>query len=716
MTQVTEKISVSQRKVLRDIQKILGKNILKFLAEPLTNSDDSYERLEKNQLSSPDDVKQIEIILDSQKREIAIVDHAEGMDREGIVNIFKHYGENTSRSKEVKSVRGMFGQGATDVLFASVLDKRIAKIASIRNGTLTELNFSLNGADREFSVTDKTSEIDHFRKEYGIPSNGTVFMFGIPKDVTLTKTKNLVENLSKFYMLRFLFSKPNRQVVLFDKVRDEEMTIKYDMDSYLNLPVLLDEQFQFKYLEDTVSARIDIRYNPDKNSEDGILIHEDKIVFDNQFFDRRNTAGMDRIEGTLQLEGALEIIRKGLDDEKPEEIITDSRDGFNRNHDFFRALKKSVEPYLIRASAQVMEDESNSHEGLKSKSVFRDIFKELNQLMKEELQEIPASQGDDQSLVPPLEGIRFVRPSINITLGKQYYLKLIVNTSMVKPGTTIQFLTNSKSLSLKPEFVIVPETEANPSYIDVYIEGLSTTHEQAEVQARTNDYNALLFVNVIEKAIYYPNYGLEFNPNEMNKKPATNVFAHLFVSLDKYPIGTLVSFQSNNEDIGVPTTIKLDESHKVSSDIAMIQVEIKGGIDNTNAIVTAIANKYETKLKVNVREREIANPNRTGYIHDIDHKPTGAFVQSYYDANSSTIYINSKNPENNVFLKSWFDGKDLSNEQHKFIAELASTEVAKIILKKQIDGGKLDITDFEVMIDELQKEKFKVFSVFLKSM
>lgn len=716
MSEIVEEIKTDKRKSLRDIRKILGKDILKFLAEPLTNSDDSYERLESMSSVDDEDIKLIEILLDRQNREISIVDHAEGMSQATILKVFKKYGADTSGNLKVTSVRGMFGQGATDVMYASAIEDLPANIISIKDSQVSQASFHLDrvNGSKKFTVNDITMNLSNIRKEYGIPQNGTIFKFGVPGDITLPKTKNLADSLSNFYMLRFLFTKQNRQVVLVDKNKDEEIHLIYNAENYDNLSIILDEEFPFSFQNFKMNAHVQLKLNPDKKVDDGILVFENGIVLDNQFFDRKNAPGMDKIEGTLQLEGALDTIRGLLNSDKPEEVLSDSRDGFNRNHEFFKSLKKAMDPILIRAGSLVAEQEELDGEGLKSTKEFRDVFKEINKLMQNELDEITSSQGYEESLEPPIEGLRFVRSLINITIGKQYFIKLIVNTDMVKPGSLIEYINSNKEISIRDKYIVVPTSDVNPVMVDVYIEGITPTMDTIQINAQSNDCNANLFINVISKNIYYPNYGLEFHPKEMHKKATSNAKANLYVSFDKYPIGTKIVFTSSSSNLVFPDEIVLEENHKISDDIGMISLEISGGVNECNYVVTAQAQKYETKLAVFVNEKEPANLNKNGYINDIDRISTTEFVQSYYDSTKGIIFINQKNPENNVFLKTWFDGRELSVDQKKFVADLASTEIAKFILKKQYEKGKLDITDFEVTIDELQKEKLKIFNLFLK--
>ena len=78
-------------KALRDIYKIF--------TELITNSDESYNRLEKKGINI-DYIKSIEIYIDRRTRVIRVIDYAEGMNQKDIEENFGKYGAIKSGSKK----------------------------------------------------------------------------------------------------------------------------------------------------------------------------------------------------------------------------------------------------------------------------------------------------------------------------------------------------------------------------------------------------------------------------------------------------------------------------------------------------------------------------------------------------------------------------------------------------------------------------------------
>ena len=143
-------IQVDARKRERDIVKKLGRDFCRYLAEIITNCDDSYKFLEKNSKDTEyiASNKPIYIDIDFPKLKnyavVTIVDNAEGMDAKRLDKVFEKYGADTAHGSSSGS-RGLYGQGATDVMEAAKFNNnKVATIKSIKDGKLYEANFLLD--------------------------------------------------------------------------------------------------------------------------------------------------------------------------------------------------------------------------------------------------------------------------------------------------------------------------------------------------------------------------------------------------------------------------------------------------------------------------------------------------------------------------------------------------------------------------------------------
>ena len=710
-------INTNERKVLRDINKVLNKDIRKYFAEVLTNSDDSYGRLEMANEISDKEIKQINIFVNRSKREVTVVDKAEGMSRK-ILEDFENYGADKSKSGNTSSVRGMFGQGATDVFFSAALNNLTSKIISIKDNIIHEVNFMLeNNKDRVFSIEEIQDKLDYYRKKYNIDKNGTAIIFGIPQNVTFARFENLAASLNRYYMLRTLLSKSNREVTLIDEETNDKQRLTYDFEAFYKLEQIDKQTFSFKYKNKTIQGELDFRINKNKDIEEGIYIYEGNVALDSNFFDRKNNPGMQYLEGRIELTGAISSIRDELGLSLPEEIITDTRDGFNKNSDFFRLLKERIEISLISALAKAAGNEDDSSSSIKGEKEFNRIFSELNKLISEEIEEISPG-GDIPTDLPPAEGLRFERPKIKITKGKKYAIKLMVNTDIIPEGSVIALENNHTNFVINESLLVVENIQNNPHRISIVIEAVEVTDTTIEVKAKyNNQFETSLLIDVIDKEIHYPKYGLEFFPSVLTKKPSIKSKAFLYIDSTKYPVGTMINFESSSPDINIENkTLLFEKSNLIAStSIGLITVIINGGDDGLDYSVTANVGKSNTKLLIKVRTKIDSDDLKSGYLNDIKKGKTMDFVETFYKSNEGHVIINENNAANVVFLQKWFETGKPNKLEKLYLANLVSIEMAKFSLKKKIEKGKIAELDNEEYFDELQKDKQKFFEVFYRN-
>src|SRR2546425_1223025 len=235
----TIEVRDSARVVRRRMNKAIRRSFVKALAEPITNSDDSYRRLEAAAitLGDPlaDTVKEILIYVNRKSKQFEVVDFAEGMSLEQMGDLFSEYGEK--KPTHVREARSLFGQGLSDVLFSrdyggwvhSIRDNEYS-YAQFKWRTVTE-----GGKPRERRVINLPERAERataqIRQRFKIAhGNGTNVTFHFT-EVGFPQKSTLVERITNFYMLRFINSDPKRKLrVIFldanERVEGEEV-IRY---------------------------------------------------------------------------------------------------------------------------------------------------------------------------------------------------------------------------------------------------------------------------------------------------------------------------------------------------------------------------------------------------------------------------------------------------------------------------------------------------------
>lgn len=717
-------VKTDKRKLKRDVEKVLGNDLRKIISEIVINSDDSYKRIK---LESNDNLlvdKSISISIDKNKRQVYIVDCAEGMDSIDIKRNFEFYGADKSGRSTGHKVRGLFGQGASDVLFFSASHNLLSVIKSIKNSKFYNSKFFYKDGQKGIQQTVGKSAVRDIRKRFNIkhPFNGTIVNFGLPDKVTIpNKLKNKINN---FYMTRFIFNDPDRNITL--KINSKSEKLHYSFPVLDDKSKIIDKDIEFIFEDKSIKGKLTIfrieKKDENKHGELRILVYDsDKSVYDNTFFNYNNKhPGAENIFGYLELFNTAEIISEKLNQEHPEEILTDTRDGFNIYHKFYKSLAKVIDPSLSKAFEQVSSEKKENIVNFDNSKEWSNAFKDINKYFKESLEE---DIGGDVGKNAPVEGIKFIRPHIKITINKTYIIKLLINTDLVPVKSTVRLSSSlNNSIEYSPDDFNVSSKEIiKDNFIvkSISIKGVLNTRNSLILSAETsNGYVAKLFIDVINKDIHYPKYGLEFWPNQLYAKPNIHSKIHLYFDTNKFPLNSKITLNSTNKKIILKKSkAVIKRPNLITDNIGVIDFELLSKEDDVEATITATCIKYQTEMNIFIRSINNLPTGSGGFFSGLLIQNSNSFWQTYFNKNNRKIVINSGNLINYLNLGEIDNiNHDLKlNEiQVKYISELCSNECAKQLILKMIAGGKIEESNFESYLDEVQKQKNIFIKIFLK--
>ena len=706
----------------RKFNKVLNNDLLKYIAELVTNSDDSYSRLEKAGKIESDQISPIyiHIINTRSKRELIVVDNAEGMSDIDLHDKFKLYGEDTSGG----NVRGLFGQGASDVLFNASLHGKPAEIISFKENDLYMCKFKWNkGRDKIISPQrSQRSKSDqrNIRSTFNIKRNGTIVKLGLPDQVAITR--NLSTAIKNFYMLRFILNKPNREVALIYKTgnKNDKEILSYKFPAIDESNLLYEEELDLTTEGFEMSGHIKLVRKASEQEDLKILCFDDKrSVYDNSLFEYENYPGSSQIHGTLELRGASEYIRHKMNQERPEEVVTESRDGFNKHHRFYKeVLNKRVDPIIQGVLNQISKETPDKSVELNKQKEWSDALKEINKYIEEEIEEEIGAVNKGTS--PPSDGLRFITTNVNITGGKKYSTKLLINLEMLPPDTKIKLKSQSKNVEFTPSKIVVSKDDkvnGDLAVKAVSILGLTVDSDDVIEATSDNGYTAKLFIKVINKEIYYPNYGFEFKPKSLTVKPHTEHTAKLFINTEKLTIGSSIQFTAIGQNVqlyGNEFTIRAENI--IGSNIARINIKFLARDSEDEEKIVATSGSTKAELGINITSKE-ENDGGGGLISGVRIKSDDSFWQTFYNRKTGEIFINSDNVTNKLHLgEIKTENYKPSKDARKYLAELCSNEAAKQLIRLKVEGNssKLRDNDYEALLDEIQREKNNLINIFIK--
>lgn len=335
-------LPVDQRVI--DIDSRRFASIEKALVELITNSDDSYSRLEKQNIPTSGNIT---VCYDRHQNGaiLTVADQSEGMSLERLRSVLSYGGAHSSLSQGETSGRGYFGRGMKQAIYGL----GHGWIESLYNGQLSRVdlfraehgNYVYDDWDGDKTATDE----DYVRLNIPFGGNGTKVTIIVDNpQVNIPYFRSLVTAINNNVYLRDLLER--RNVALINRNKTDKISAKvllrYEApSSELLLGPDLQTSFLFQGAEYNLSLTLRKAHNTElilKGDErtNGLLVISGTAVLDCQFFRYENQLGTEYLFGKVSCPGLAEMLAQG----RP--IISDERDGLNLKEPFVEAFAKAV--------------------------------------------------------------------------------------------------------------------------------------------------------------------------------------------------------------------------------------------------------------------------------------------------------------------------------------------------------------------------------------
>lgn len=462
----SRKLQYADRVALQQADQAIRKDVLRALVEIITNSNDSYSRLE--QAGKP---VRGEIILEIQRKHrnsvIRVRDYAEGMTDVRMDRVVGTYGEATSGLKEDKYVRGIWGRGLKDAIFGL----GHGYVRSFREDSFYSSSLLLKRGVPTFELESPVPATAELRTRHGIPEgNGTeVEIIVSRRDVKMPQFDNLRSYLQRHFELRPIMSNPGRRILLrnltaTNKVRYEyELTYKPPQGEKV-----LDEQIHIEGFPATAhlevfrsNIQLSTRGEEGDYADGGLLVISKSTVVSLTMLKFESDPYAAYFYGSVQCDYLHELLKND------EPVLTATRDGINWAHPFAKALKTAVEDRiepLVQAEREhaLYDEEAKLDTHLRRK--LDEALEELNTIASSELG-VRRDRGDrgrlEKSDLPP-SGIGFAPDRVFVQTGQAVTLTLRAGLpDKAQAGALVTvFSDTAEVVVLTPEVVIEPRQDA----------------------------------------------------------------------------------------------------------------------------------------------------------------------------------------------------------------------------------------------------------------
>jgi len=367
------------------------------IVELVTNSDDSYKRLERDGIADKGEIRiRVRRVKGGKCERLEVIDFAEGMNKEKLEKALIFAGE-ASGFEHGKSVRGLFGRGLKEAIIA--LGK--GEIYSIKDDKLSIAEVWIDKKPRRRLIEKAYTPTEEEREEIGITEgNGTAVRIIVTNDkIKCPDLKTFLPQITNHYALRDINSATDRKVILeFESPEKHDLkmvkTISYEAP--MTKEKLVDQSIKIPAYGDNIELRI---YESDHKLESpynnpfakaGLLIKTAGAILDNQLFKYQSENGAFFFFGEVSWPNLAERLRKG------EALLDLSRAGIEWRQEVCQVLKseieKIIEPFVEEKRRQ-LEVKPPRKPSEKVSKLNRALCSLLNRLAKEHFSETRLDTG-----------------------------------------------------------------------------------------------------------------------------------------------------------------------------------------------------------------------------------------------------------------------------------------------------------------------------------
>ena len=748
---------IAAREERRQANEALGRSFCKTLAELITNSDSSAKRKHKCpqtsglvelmfqvpkghhldtaapklQLAAKYPERKIGIHVVTARnhgrppREVLVVDDAQGMSATDLKTALEDIGGDRKDMAGGITGRNLFGRGLSDAMRAH----QCSTVHTFNGTQLTTARgeWAKNGRwtiTREYQ--DKPQAKDFKDTALTSTSTGTAVRFVLAdKRCHIPDPPYIVSRLANFFMLRLIAADPNvdLRVTQYRAAGVQTEAINFDFPVG---PVIeafsrtFDPGNEFQPLKvDFLLVRSERKLEglgADRDArENGLLIVDDlDAVYDLTFVDPdyEKAEFLRHIFGVVRIHGLRAVLDAHLNSpDFPTSPLRVDRDGFNRDHEFSKALleflAKELKPCYERERKR-LEDQEKDKFTSETRKRIDEALKHLNKFFQEITEKAGAGSGaDDEQPEPPAGPVAFFPGSIKLTVGRTRKVLLLVRDDVVSDGCET-VATASEGLAVQPEVEKIykklsPRWSPHPNFFcfaftvsssGVGVKGTVTalvdTVEGNPIEAK------LQIEDTLEEQAILPPVTMEFRPETSLGRPNRRNNMFLLVNPNAIGAGHYIRFLIAKRMGGVEL---LDESGTGTQQIDVKLDNERHGVKGQNVLRVALPwrgtgwNQHaavEARVKVgaaiilargHIRLDE-PDPNDGGFFQRVEYDELDDHAPSKFAAGAITI--NTLDPLNRMIFGTGATKEDAKKEFDRRLSKdrEAQQRLASILLEE----------------------------------
>lgn len=453
-------IPVDQRVI--DIDSRRFASIEKALVELITNSDDSYGRLEQAGAAVSGRIS-IHYERHQAGAVLVVADQAEGMAFDQARFILAYGGAHSPLARGEGGGRGYFGRGLKQAIYGL----GYGWIETIRGGRYSRIElfrdenggYLYDDGDGDRPARDK----DHERLE--APGNCTrVTIVTDHPQITIPHFRSLVQAVASNVYLRDVLRRRTVELVHMQhgKAVEHSGPVRYQEPA---ASVLIGPDQPGQFVHDGVSHPFTLTLKRALDAElttrgdertNGLLVLSGTAVLDCQLFDYENQVGTEYLFGTVECPALLDRLGQGL------AVISDEREGLNQKEPFVAAFASAVSAMIAPCVLAERDKLKHLEHATASGRTSHMIEHLLERMSRAAIQDFGLS-------LPPAAGVaederpaalRFSTPFYYRQPGHPFHVTLLIDPAQLAAGEVLRLdYRLPDSLHIDPAPVEIPVGE-----------------------------------------------------------------------------------------------------------------------------------------------------------------------------------------------------------------------------------------------------------------
>ena len=582
-------IEVDPRHTMRSIKSAIQGNVIKTLVELITNSNDSYTRIEEsgNNING-------EILISYEKignrGNFSVIDNAEGMSHDDIKQKLTKYGVAASGLLNGFSVRGYFGQGAKDALISMIN----GEIHSIKDGIYTCCKLYEENHEPKYAIESSIPATKQLRRKVLIPENGTTAKFSADPEfgITVPRLSTIQEEIANNYQLRKILMNDKRKIFLKSSAEKKQRHLKYKLPPGKEIRL---EEFvinygdypEFKITLSIWRSETELTQNGENRSGGLLIVDENDNVLGISMFKFENEPLASHYFGEMRIEGFRELLKN----EEP--VLKDERtsDGLDRTHPFCKELigkTDSILQFVIDEEKKRKEQDSLIRMDKESRERFKKAFDILNEIAEIEAKDVENLGGNTTNeLEPPPNGFCIYPSFATVTVGKKYNLRLRIDTRKVLHSSKIIINSTSQALKLITNEIVLNKN-TDDQIIDKHVTFEATAPNQSgKIIAELGKKTTSSEINTIPEKEFLYSEGMVFIPQSITLHPNHPRKVELYIYTKIIPGGSEIKISSDNESINASTDEIIVNDALADKHVYKTNIEVWGDSINEKGIISA---------------------------------------------------------------------------------------------------------------------------------